>query len=391
MKILFSGDFSASGVFRKKILSGESLFDSQILTIFKNSDFVHINLENPITDANVRVKKGVSLRAPPNTGEYLKKCGITVCDLANNHIMDCDIQGLTDTFFYLSRSEIFYYGIGNVAECTLLNKEDLKVILLSSCHKEGPVWNGTSIAPLNMDINSIKLLIAQIKKSHNPDYIIYNYHGGTEFNIIPEPRRRIFFHKLVQECDIDIVIGHHAHVPQGFEWIENKLIIFGLGNLCFDLEYVNENSYSDISYFVELTLERDHRINFKQSLYKIDREKQMVRLISNPSIITPFFHRLQVFDSDTKYRDAWENECFRIYFKNGMLDSSTSVISLSGSNNVIDSHLPIGKIMARMVKKYGFSLLPRMIRAGYFELKAPCRRPFMLGTLKYVFKQGIKL
>lgn len=391
MKLLFTGDFSASGIFHGKIISGDPLFDSRILAIFKNTDYVHINLENPITDSDFRKKNGECLKAPPITGEFLKNCGISICDLANNHIMDCGIQGLKDTIFSLSKNKILYYGIGNEANYTLLKKEDLTVVLLSSCHKEGPLWNGTTIAPLNMSINVIKTLVEHIKKAENPDYIIYNYHGGTEFNVIPEPRRRVFFHKLIQECEIDVVIGHHAHVAQGIEWIENKFILYGLGNLCFDLEYHKEVPFTNISYFVELTLERDHQKFYKKYFYVIDYEKQMIRLINDPSFTNAFFQQLQVFKSDVTYRDAWEKECFRIYFNNQIIGSSPSITPLSHSENFRNTHLPFGKMVSGFIKQYRFSHLPMGIWTCFNELKSPCRRPYILGALKYLLKQGFKV
>lgn len=390
MKVVFTGDFSASGIFHEKILSGDPLFDPRILAFFKNTDFVHINLENPITDADFRKKNGECLKAPPVTGEFLKNCGITICNLANNHIMDCGIQGLKDTIFSLSKNRILYYGIGNEANYTLLKKEDLTVVLLSSCHKEGPLWKGTTIAPLNMSISVIKTLVGQIKKAENPDYIIYNYHGGTEFNVIPEPRRRAFFHTLIQECEIDVVIGHHAHVAQGIEWIENQIIVYGLGNLCFDLDYQKAVPFTNISYFIELTLERDHQKSFKKYFYVIDYEKQMIRLITDPSFTNAFFQQREVFTSDVTYRDAWEKECFRIYFNNQNRGSSPSGTLLSPSDYFSNTPLNIGKMVSGFLKHYKFSHLPWGIWTCFNEVKSPCRRPYILGAVKYLLKQGFK-
>ena len=162
MKIIFTGDFSASGVFNNKIKNNDSIFDTQITKLFLNSNYVHINLENPISEHNFREKNGIKLSAPVETSSFLKKNNINIANLANNHIMDCGERGLNDTIAHLSKNNILYYGIGGIKEYVILQNNDLKVALIASCHKEGPLWNGTTPAPLNYTIDSIKKLITII-------------------------------------------------------------------------------------------------------------------------------------------------------------------------------------------------------------------------------------
>ena len=40
------------------------------------------------------------------------------------------------------------------------------------------------------------------------------------------------------DAGADIVIGHHPHVLQGFEWYDGKLIAYSLGNLVFDQDFL---------------------------------------------------------------------------------------------------------------------------------------------------------
>ena len=223
MKLIFTGDFSVSGVFSQKVSSGDEILDRDIQEIFQSADYVNINLENPVTNAPFREKKGIALKAPPNTVRYLKDRYISICTLANNHIMDCGDIGLKDTIDLLNQNGIEFYGIGGYHPYILLNKDDVKVALIASCHKEGPLWDGYNPAPFSLKIRDLKQLIKEIKDNDEPDYIIFSYHGGTEFNLIPEPGRRKFFHKLA-DLGINIIIGHHAHVPQGIEVRERSII-----------------------------------------------------------------------------------------------------------------------------------------------------------------------
>ena len=56
------------------------------------------------------------------------------------------------------------------------------------------------------------------------DWVVLNYHGGAEFTYLPIPHKRDLLHEYLK-YGIDIIIGNHSHVVQGYEKIKNKLII----------------------------------------------------------------------------------------------------------------------------------------------------------------------
>jgi len=65
------------------------------------------------------------------------------------------------------------------------------------------------------------------------DLFVLSYHGGREYARQPEAARRRFFHRLL-EAGVDIVYGHHPHVPQGYELVERAegrgLVLYSAGN-----------------------------------------------------------------------------------------------------------------------------------------------------------------
>jgi len=65
------------------------------------------------------------------------------------------------------------------------------------------------------------------------DLFVLSYHGGREYARQPEAARRRFFHRLL-ETGVDIVYGHHPHVPQEYELVERAegrgLILYSAGN-----------------------------------------------------------------------------------------------------------------------------------------------------------------
>lgn len=389
MEIIFTGDFSSSGIFSKKIRMQESIFDIKILDAFKHSDFVHLNLENPITDGDYRNKKGICLKAPLETAEYLKEHGVNICTLANNHIMDCGINGIKDTISLLEKNGIAYYGIGGYDKYIILKKNQLKIALIASVHKEGPLWNGTGIAPFNFNLEQIRLLVNEIKSKEDPDYIIYNYHGGTEFNIIPEPKRRSFFKKLI-ETGINVVIGHHAHVPQGIEEYKNGIIVYGLGNFCFDIDAHRNVPYTEKSFFVKIKFEIDNNISIDKFFYNIDVEKGFIENPLNIDEAQHFFTEdLQVFDRTSDYRFKWEKEAFRVYFNNRpSVDVQSAKLSINANNVVPFNEKSMINLINDKRKNDGTMIWSILVmKKLYLDTTHVNRRPLLFGAIIYLIRR----
>lgn len=54
-------------------------------------------------------------------------------------------------------------------------------------------------------------------------------HWGTQEVFLPKPKDVHLAHTLI-ELGVDIIVGHHAHVPQYIEEYRSKPIAYGLGN-----------------------------------------------------------------------------------------------------------------------------------------------------------------
>jgi poly-gamma-glutamate synthesis protein (capsule biosynthesis protein) len=64
-------------------------------------------------------------------------------------------------------------------------------------------------------------------------------HWGEEYTSIPSLAQRNFA-KVLAELGVDIVVGHHPHVVQSIEMVENTLVFYSLGNFIFDQYFSNE-------------------------------------------------------------------------------------------------------------------------------------------------------
>ena len=73
------------------------------------------------------------------------------------------------------------------------------------------------------------------------DKVVLLMHWGVEHYSFPTPTQRRQSKALI-EAGVDIIIGHHPHVIQGFERIGEGLAAYSLGNFVFDEFEWKENS-----------------------------------------------------------------------------------------------------------------------------------------------------
>ena len=81
-----------------------------------------------------------------------------------------------------------------------------------------------------------------IKAKTKCDWLILNYHGGEEYTRYPMPKKRSKLKKYLN-YGVDVIIGHHPHVVQGIEKIDNKFIFYSLGNFIFDIKQQRDKKY----------------------------------------------------------------------------------------------------------------------------------------------------
>jgi poly-gamma-glutamate synthesis protein (capsule biosynthesis protein) len=62
------------------------------------------------------------------------------------------------------------------------------------------------------------------------EFVVVSLHWGAEYNSNPIAYQTDLADRLAASEDIDLIVGHHAHVVQPLAWIADKPVAFGLGN-----------------------------------------------------------------------------------------------------------------------------------------------------------------
>lgn len=71
---------------------------------------------------------------------------------------------------------------------------------------------------------------AAAARAAGADLVVVSLHWGTEYQPEPDAFQRDTAAAVTAIGDVDLVIGHHAHVVQPIEQVGGTWVVFGLGN-----------------------------------------------------------------------------------------------------------------------------------------------------------------
>jgi poly-gamma-glutamate synthesis protein (capsule biosynthesis protein) len=237
----------------------------------RKPDLKIINLETSITSSDQFWKeKGINYRMHPRNIGCIRTADIDFCALANNHVLDWDYEGLSETLETLKKANIATSGAGmdlKEAQKPAIFKLDNKsrILVFSVGFPDSGIprkWAAASNKPgvfLVKDYSEQSFQVIQkALENHTKDYdlIIVSVHWGKNWGYdVPDVRRK-FAYQLIDEAGVDLVHGHSSHHPLGLEVYQGKLIIYGAGDLINDYEGIrgHEEYRNDLSfmYFAEL-------------------------------------------------------------------------------------------------------------------------------------------
>lgn len=251
--------------------SKKNFVDDNLKTLISNNDIAICNFEAPIECEKMKpIKKaGPHVYQSKESINYLKQVGFTAVSLANNHVYDYGQEALEETIKELKKFKIDYVGGGadftEAYKPKIIEKNNIKIGLIAGCENEfGCLYEDQTRGGYAWLLHyQIEDTIRNLKGK--VDFIVLIAHAGVEEIEIPIKEWRIKYQRF---CDIgvNVVIGHHPHVPQGYEKHGDSLIFYSLGNFYFDTASFIDKS--DDSYSIILEFEKDHDVAFQIIYHK---------------------------------------------------------------------------------------------------------------------------
>jgi poly-gamma-glutamate synthesis protein (capsule biosynthesis protein) len=212
--------------------------DKSVCTVLNKSGLI-LNIEGPILTNGTegyekQIKAGPSIfnRSMPMVSQP------SIAILANNHSMDFGLSGLVATINSLegqNESQIWRcVGAGITKDQAnkplIIEENGIRIGILSRCESQFGIASNSKPGVAAIDA-SVYLQIKDLKK--HADVVIVSIHAAAEMVPWPSPRRQATWRSLI-DAGADVVHGHHAHVPQGWEEYNSGFIFYGLGNFCVD-------------------------------------------------------------------------------------------------------------------------------------------------------------
>jgi poly-gamma-glutamate synthesis protein (capsule biosynthesis protein) len=191
----------------------------------KKADLVFVNLENPIVENCRPHIGGFKFCSPPDSVEGLLFAGIDVVTLANNHSENFGQDGLNETVEILSGGGISSTGLGQLVT---LKRKGLIFGFLG--------FNKAEVLQPKLETSEMEL----IKNSDGKvDVLVVAMHWGVEYRENALPGIKTLAQELIK-TGADVVVGHHPHWIQDYEFIDGKPVYYSLGNFVFDQMWSEE-------------------------------------------------------------------------------------------------------------------------------------------------------
>jgi len=295
VKILTLGDVTL------KTKGGTNPF-SKIEHLFKDADFVVINLETVIAKRSKKYpvkEKAFIMRVYEDELSWLMQYKDKfIFTMANNHIFDLGKEGYEDTVGFLSKNNFMFVPLDSLLAA---EKKGLKL-------QFDAVYSGIK--------NNYKRIINM--QAVSPDTCnLLSIHWGAENILIPS-LQQIQLAQSIHQKGFDIILGHHSHTPQGCFLKNRKFCVFSLGNC--NMIYERKCRRTErIGLAFELCISDIREISYKKIPIEMNaayapeelKEQKTVSLLNQLDILP--VHKTEAILSNMKYRFFYTAHLSRIY------------------------------------------------------------------------------
>jgi len=238
---------------------GYDLLFEKITADLSAADITFANLETSV-DHKRRVSGYPKFNSRPELLAALKKAGVNVVSVANNHVMDTGSDGLKRTLDNIEAAGLVFIGAGRTKaeadETKFLKARGVNVAFLAYTYGtnqrlplRSPDAPGVNIIGNHSETDLARAAARVQRARADADLVVVSLHWGDEYATSPTAWQRRVASELI-EAGADVLLGHHPHVLQPIEsYIARDermgLIAYSLGNFISsqnaDVSYLNKN------------------------------------------------------------------------------------------------------------------------------------------------------
>ena len=223
--------------------------------LLARADLAVVNLEGPAPDGFSYHPHGFVFTMDPQLLAGLANAGIDAVSLANNHITNAGAAGVAGTIENLDDVAIGHFGAGPdlaaARQPAWLSAGGRTVAVLG--YNGVPSSRNATEARAGAAPLTIAVMRADIEAARGAgaDLVIVVPHWGREYTDAVSDQQRTIARDLVR-AGADLVLGSHSHWAGPIELIDDRLVVYSLGDLVFDLQH---DERTQQAFIAELTFD----------------------------------------------------------------------------------------------------------------------------------------
>jgi poly-gamma-glutamate synthesis protein (capsule biosynthesis protein) len=207
----------------------------EVAPIISGADLAICHLETPLSLDDTDLSGHPTFNAPRALAEAARDAGYDGCSTASNHAYDRRAAGVEATVQImeevgLRQAGMATSGLYDVAP-VLHDVNGITVAHISATY-------GLNGFVLPADRSYLVDLIqpadiigeARLARDSGADFVMVSLHWGNEYRSEPSDEQKAWLDQILPADEIDLVIGHHAHVVQPVDKVGDEWVVFGLGN-----------------------------------------------------------------------------------------------------------------------------------------------------------------
>lgn len=211
----------------------KSMF-TDVKEIIKDYDLKFYNQETIIGGKAIGLSSYPSFNSPDEIGLDLIDTGFNIVNLATNHTLDRGEKAmLYSRNFWKNQTGVLTVGSYDSKEDQAQERIQEKNGITYAVFGYTTVTNGQKVPAgkdylLNVyDKEKVKKDIESVRSK--VDIVIVSMHWGEEYTHTPIASQKEIATYL-SSLGVDVIIGHHPHVIEPVEFIDDTLVIYSLGN-----------------------------------------------------------------------------------------------------------------------------------------------------------------
>lgn len=208
----------------------------KIKPIISKYDLAFYNQESLLGGTSLGLSSYPRFNAPQEVGDAFLDAGFNLVSFANNHALDMGEKGILSSLnYWKDKQEKGIMTAGSYASFedrekdVIMEKNGIKYTLLSYTTTTNglPVPKGKEYLVNVYNYEQAKKDIERLRDK--VDLLMVAMHWGEEYTHTPVEEQKQIANELAM-LGVDIIIGHHPHVIQPIDFIDNTMVIYSLGN-----------------------------------------------------------------------------------------------------------------------------------------------------------------